>query len=143
VLKYVTKAADFADLPQVVLEFWDAYENVRRVQGFGSFFGALKDEEREPGDDGRELKCSCGKSHYHSQFAWMSRPVHISETKAMPDGTRQLKWDFWVGLDDLPDESPPEFALMRQEVERHKQHRLSFSGALPGVSEELPSLFAA
>jgi hypothetical protein len=142
-VKYVTKAASFSDSPERVCEFLRAFRDVRRVQCFGSFFGALKDEEREPGDDGPELPCSCGKSHYHNAFTWSSRPVHISETKAMPDGTRQLKWDFWVDPRDCIAESPPEFQLMRQEVERVKQHRLGFSGALPEVSEKYPSLFAA
>jgi hypothetical protein len=142
-VKYVTKAASFADSPARVGEFVRAFRDVRRVQAFGSFFGVFKDPEREVGVDGPELKCSCGSSHYHSNFTWSRRPVHISETKAMPDGTRQLKWDFWVDPRDTVEESPPDFELMRQVVESYKQYRIGFPGALPGVSEERPSLFAA
>jgi hypothetical protein len=142
-VKYVTKAVLFADSPARVGEFVQAFRDVRRVQAFGSFFGVLKNPEREVGEDGPELACSCGSSHYHNNFTWSKRPVHISETKALPDGTRQLKWDFWVDPRDTVEDSPPAFELMRQEVERCKQHRLSFSGPLPEVSEALPSLFAA
>ncbi len=142
-VKYVTKAADFADSPERVCEFLRAFKHVRRYQCFGSFQGALKKEERQPGDDGRELACSCGSSHYHDQFTWSCRPVHISETKAMPDGTRQLKWDWWAELGNSVEESPPNFELMRQVVESYKQGRLGFSGAMPEMSEKLPSLWAA
>jgi hypothetical protein len=142
-VKYATKAADFADSPERVCEFLRAFKNVRRIQCFGSFVGALKGEEREPGDDGKELKCSCGYSHIHSDFTWSRRPVHISETIVGPNGERQLKWDFWVDPRDSVEESPPDFQLMRQEVERHKQYRIGFSGALPELRVAQPSLYAA
>lgn len=141
VVKYVTKAADFADLPDVVAEFMAAYENVRRVQCFGSFQGAFKAEEREPGDDGVEITCSLGHKHGHSEIAWSYHAVPISETELKLDGTRQLKWDWWAEVAGSIEESPPNYELMRQEVERHKQYRIGFSGALPGVSEKVPSLF--
>jgi hypothetical protein len=142
-VKYVTKAVDFAASPERVASFLHAFKHVRRYQCFGSFQGALKKEGREPGEDGKELKCSCGNYHYHSQFAWSRRPVHISETIVGPNGERQLKWDFWAEMAGSVEESPPNFELVRQEVERYKQFRIGFSGALPSVSEELPSLFAA
>lgn len=143
VVKYVTKAASFSRSPERVSEFLRAFKHVRRVQTFGSFHGVLKDAEREPGEDGKELQCSCGKTHYHDQFDWCPRPVHISETIVGPNGERQLKWDFWSEIVGSVEESPPAFQLMRQEVEKYKQHRLSFAGVLPEVSEEYPSLFTA
>jgi hypothetical protein len=142
-VKYVTKAVDFADSPQSVCECLRAFRKVRRVQCFGSFEGLLKQEQREAGIDGKELKCSCGKSHYYDNFVWSARPVHISETIVGPNGERQLKWDFWAEMAGSIEESPPNFELVRQEVERYKQFRIGFAGALPSVSEELPSLFAA
>jgi hypothetical protein len=143
VVKYVTKAASFSRSPERVGEFLQAFKHVRRVQTFGSFHGALKNVEREPGDDGVELKCSCGKTHYHDQFEWSGRPVHISETIVGSNGERQLKWDFWKEVAGSVEESPPVLKLESPPCVRAEQKRLEFSGALPGVSEELPSLFAA
>jgi hypothetical protein len=142
-VKYVTKAATFADSPERVCEFLRAFEHVRRVQCFGSFQGVLTDPDREPGDDGCELRCSCGKYHYHDQFTWSPRPVHVSETKAMPDGTRQLKWDFWSDVAGSVEESPPDLVLSPPVIVRAVQEQIEFPGALPGMVEEGPSLFAA
>jgi hypothetical protein len=142
-VKYVTKAASFADSPERVSEFVRAFRDVRRVQGFGSFVNVFKKSKREPGDDGKELKCSCGASHYHDGFVWSRRPVHISETKAMPDGTRQLKWDFWAEEVGSVEESPPDLVLRPPVIVRAVQESIEFSGALPEMSEGLPSLFAA
>lgn len=142
VVKYVTKAADFCALPDLVAEFMRAYENVRRVQCFGSFQGALKDEAREPGDDGMEITCSLGHRHCQSDFEWSSRAVPISDTELKPDGTRQLKFDFWAEVAGSVEESPPNFELMRQVVESYKQQRIEFSGALPEKVENGAPLFA-
>jgi hypothetical protein len=142
-VKYVTKAADFADSPERVCEFLRAFRDVRRVQGFGSFHGALK-EPREPGgDDARMVSCSCGESHLRSEFDWNHPLVPITKTVEMPDGSRQLAFDFAPDANAWVWESPPEFQLMRQEVERVKQGRLRFNGGLPERSVEQPSLFAA
>jgi Replication protein len=142
-VKYVTKAADFADSPERVCEFLHAFRDVRRVQTFGSFLGVFKKPEREPGDEGKALKCSCGKEHPRSAFTWRHDPVPITKTVEMPDGSRQLAFDFAPDKNAWVWESPPEFQLMREEVERVKQGRLRWAGALPEVREEMPSLFAA
>jgi hypothetical protein len=141
-VKYVTKAASFSTSPERVCEFLRAFKHLRRVQCFGSFQGVLKDSEREPGDDGRELECSCGKCHYHDEFTWAHRPVHISETKAMPDGTRQLKWDFWSEVMGSVEESPPDLVLTSPVIVHAVQESIEFPGALPGEAGRHPSLFA-
>jgi len=140
-VKYVTKAAPFARSPELIDEFVSAFENVRRVQAFGSFYGELGDEEREPGDDGEEVKCSCGMYHYHSEFCWQKKPVRAGDTKLMPDGTRQLKFDFWSETAGSVDESPP-WQLEREHFKGDGQIGIEFPGVLPGKAEPHPSLFA-
>lgn len=142
-VKYVTKAASFADSPARVGEFVRAFRDVRRVQGFGSFVNVFKKHKREAGVDGPELKCSCGSSHYHDGFIWLRRPVHISETKAMPDGTRQLKWDFWEEVVGSVEESPPDLVLVPPPIQSWRQEAIEFSGDLLSVWDKAPSLFAA
>ncbi len=143
VVKYVTKAAAFSRSPERVCEFLRAFKGLRRIQTFGAFHGARKDVDREPGDDGIELKCSCGKTHYHDQFQWSGRPVHISETETLPDGTRQLKWDFWQTVCGSVEESPPDLVLVPPVVDRFVQETIEFSGDLLSVWDKAPSLFAA
>ncbi len=142
-VKYVTKAAPFADSPERVDEFLTAFEHVRRVQGFGSFLGVERDEEHDAGDEHGMLKCTCGGVHAHGDFTWGHQLVHISETVLMADGSRQLKFDFAVELRESRDESPPELVLEAQSVERDWQQRIEFSGVLPEVSDSAPRLFAA
>jgi hypothetical protein len=143
VVKYATKAADFADSPERVCEFLRAFKDVRRVQAFGSFLGVFKKPEREPGDEGKSLKCSCGKEHPRDAFRWQHNPVSITKTVEMQDGTRQLKFAFAEELVEQAMWHPPEFVLESPSPVRSEQKRLGFGGALPAVSEEQPSLFAA
>lgn len=142
-VKYTTKCADFSKSPERVDEFLTAFKNHRRVQGFGSFQGVEK-EEREPGcdDDAVIPGCACGKCAA-SSWKWEAGIVHISETRLMPDGTRQLAFDYVSEMAGSIEESPPGFSLERQAVERDYQERLEFSGAMPEVLESLPQLFAA
>ncbi len=143
VVKYVTKAADFAGSPELVDEFMTAFEHVRRVQAFGSFLGGLGEEQHDAGDEHGMLKCSCGGEHVRSDFTWSPVLVHISDTVLMADGSRQLKFDFAVELRESRDESPPELVLEAESVERDSQQRIEFSGVLPEVSDSAPRLFAA
>lgn len=139
-VKYVTKSADFSDQPERVVEFYEAFQNVRRVQAFGSFVGALKEAEREPGDEQGALKCSCGNTHLHSEFCWQRELIHITQTVELPDGTRQLAFDFAKEMRTSVPESPP-WELTPQPVSTHEQRRIEFSGAMPEESEPFPSLF--
>lgn len=62
VLKYITKAADFADLPEAIEPFMDATKSARLVQTFGSWYGVNFDTNFDPDhlDDWGERKCTCG-----------------------------------------------------------------------------------
>lgn len=140
-VKYVTKSADFSEQPDRVVEFFEAFRNVRRVQAFGSFVGALKEAEREPGDERGLLQCSCGGRHLHSEFYWQKTLVHISDTVELSDGTRQLKFDFAKEIrESVSDESPP-WELVPEYVTPHSQRRIEFAGAQPVESVPQPSLF--
>jgi hypothetical protein len=142
-VKYATKCADFSDAPARVDEFLKAFTHLRRVQSFGSFYGAVEEAEREPGCDEEKLVgCSCGKCtarDFRIEFGL----VHVSDTRAMPDGSRQLKFDYVRELAEAQDESPPPWELEREAVEAEYQQRLEFSGVMPEVSEPAASLFAA
>ncbi len=142
-VKYVTKAAPFAESPELVDEFLTAFQHVRRVQGFGSFLGVDRDEEQDAGDEHGMLKCTCGGVHGRGDFTWSHQLVHVSETILMADGSRQLKFDFAVELRESRDESPPDLVLEAESVELDLQQRIGFSGVLPEVSDSAPRLFAA
>ena len=63
VLKYITKSADFCDLPECVEPFYDATKGARLVQTFGSWYGLDIHTVFDPKqmNDWAEMKCACGK----------------------------------------------------------------------------------
>jgi hypothetical protein len=142
-VKYATKCADFSDAPARVDEFLRAFTHLRRVQSFGSFYGAVEAAEREPGCDEEKLVgCSCGKCtarDFRIEFGL----VHVSDTRVRPDGSRELKFDYARELVESQDESPPPWELEHEEVEAEWQSRLEFSGVMPELSAPAASLFAA
>jgi hypothetical protein len=110
-VKYATKAADFSHDPGRVVEFFRAFQNVRRVQGFGSFYGTCS---REPGCEGPDeqenglVGCNCGSCEW-SDGTPSPTLFHISKTFLNPDGVRQLRL-FDSGIDPpkiLSDPDPP------------------------------------
>jgi len=103
IVKYATKAASFADLPEHVGEFLDAFHSVRRVQSFGSFLRAHKESENELERNPVEhVGCSCGLCTWKA--AQPAGLVHIKDTFLTADGTRQLRL-FDSGTD--PPKPPP------------------------------------
>lgn len=62
VLKYITKGAQFSDMPEAVEMFAAAVASARMVQTFGSFYGFEIDTKFDPDhlDDWGERKCACG-----------------------------------------------------------------------------------
>src|SRR5216684_1978505 len=92
-VKYATKAASFGDSSELVDSFLVAFENVRRMQSFGSFLGVEKEAEKEleqtPGDF-ELVGCKCGLCVWGSGVH-VRELVHISQTVLMFDGTRQLR----------------------------------------------------
>jgi hypothetical protein len=89
IVKYATKAATFAARPALVRQFIDAFKSTRRMQAFGSFLGVVKAAEKDTADKNKPVGCACGKC-LPEQFV-LFRHVHISETRLMADGSRQLK----------------------------------------------------
>lgn len=143
-VKYATKCADFADSPERVDEFLKAFKGVRRVQSFGSFFGVEKDAKREPGeDDCRLVGCICGKCTA-SDFRNEPGLVHISETILLPDGRRQLRFDFVQELRYAEEHPPPgeDLVLEPDVLVEGEQLDMSFSGGLSVGVPALPSLFS-
>ncbi|MGA9069175.1 MAG: hypothetical protein WB424_02900 [Terracidiphilus sp.] len=64
VLKYITKVAQFSDLPDALESFANAVRGARLIQTFGSWYGVKleldTDFDTEKMDDWHERKCSCG-----------------------------------------------------------------------------------
>jgi hypothetical protein len=111
-VKYATKSASFGHSPELVDTFLTAFENVRRMQSFGSFLGVQKeaDKEAEKVSDPTEDKfalvgCKCGMCTWIVGVRCHDL-VHISQTVLAFDGSRQLKL-FDSGTDP-PGEKPIE-----------------------------------
>jgi len=66
VLKYITKVADFGDLPEAVEPFCNAVKGTRLIQTFGTWYGINLDTTFDPEhlDDWGERKCACGVNHW-------------------------------------------------------------------------------
>lgn len=81
VLKYITKGADFTDLPDAVEQFCDAVKGVRMVQTFGSWYGFNPDTVFDPEhmDDWGNLRCACGKNHWLRGGIVYYRDVEMDE----------------------------------------------------------------
>jgi hypothetical protein len=64
VLKYITKVADFCDLPEAVEPFCNAVKGTRLIQTFGSWYGVKLDTPPDTAhpEDWGEMKCSCGQN---------------------------------------------------------------------------------
>ena len=62
VLKYITKSADFCDLPYAVKAFHAATRGARLIQTFGSWYGVNFDADFDTRhlEDWRNPKCACG-----------------------------------------------------------------------------------
>jgi hypothetical protein len=62
VLKYVTKVADFGDLPEAVEPFCNAVKGARLIQTFGSWYGVKLDDAPDPEkpEDWHRMECTCG-----------------------------------------------------------------------------------
>jgi hypothetical protein len=74
VLKYITKAADFCDLPYAVEAFCDATKGARLVQTFGTWYGFDPDTAFDPEhiDDWSRMECpTCGaRAERMGVFHW-------------------------------------------------------------------------
>jgi hypothetical protein len=81
VLKYITKAAHFCDVPTAVEQFSNATKSVRLVQTFGTWYGANFDAEFDTDhlDDWGQLKCTCGLNMWERMGTFTRADVEIDE----------------------------------------------------------------
>lgn len=81
VLKYITKVADFGDVPEAVEQFATAVRGARLIQTFGSWYGVKLDapaDERHPEEWG-EFKCACGCNMWRRMGVFYRRDVEMDE----------------------------------------------------------------
>lgn len=81
VLKYITKSADFCDLPEAVKLFYDATRGARLIQTFGSWYGVNfeTDFDTRHLDDWKNPQCACGLNHWERMGIFRARDVEMSE----------------------------------------------------------------
>lgn len=81
VLKYITKVADFGDLPEAVEAFCDAVRGARLIQTFGTWYGVNFDADFDPDhmDDWGERKCACGLNMWERIGVFNKRDVYMDE----------------------------------------------------------------
>jgi plasmid rolling circle replication initiator protein Rep len=141
VCKYVTKCAEFAGDHLLVDEFLKAFGGVRRLQCFGSFHGAgVCEFEREPGD---EIGVKIEEEYRLSDDGYRRLPfrAHVGDTEVLPDGTRQLTFEFMERVRVCVESESPPWELTPVPEVSSEQRRIEFSGAMPEKSERQPWLF--
>jgi hypothetical protein len=81
VLKYITKVADFCDLPEAVEPFCNAVKGARLIQTFGTWYGAEFDTVFDPEhlDDWGQMKCTCGLNHWERTGTYGRGDVEFDE----------------------------------------------------------------
>jgi len=141
VCKYVTKCAEFAGDHFLVDEFLRAFRGVRRIQCFGSFYGAQEKKfEREPGDECQpdpEVRMRlCDKGYRR-----LGLRAPLSETEMLSDGSRQFTFAFHQTIDAYLESCGPPWELTPEPPVTSEQKRIEFAGAMPEKSERQPWLF--
>jgi len=88
VLKYITKVADFCDLPEAVEPFCDAVKGARLIQTFGSWYGIKLDETPDPENPETfgEMECTCGCNTWRRMGVFYRADVEMHK-----DGRWRLK----------------------------------------------------
>lgn len=91
VLKYITKSADFCDLPECVEAFYNAAKGARLIQTWGTWYGVdidLYASAAHP-EDWTELKCECGENRWVRMGLFQYRDVAMD-----PQGRWRLTREF-------------------------------------------------
>lgn len=141
VCKYVTKCVEFAGDHFLVDEFLTAFKGVRRIQCFGSFHGKGREVvSREPGEDDEERLAEEGSL---SEQGYRKLPfrAHLSDTRILSDGTRQLSFDFMERVRLYNETCDPPWELTSEPVVCSEQRRIEFAGAMPAGQSGNLSLF--
>jgi Replication protein/Transposase zinc-binding domain len=83
VLKYLTKVADFSDVPEAVEAFANAVKGARLIQTFGTWYGVKLDTstdfDPENFEDWGEMKCTCGVNHWERMGVFFRSDVEMSK----------------------------------------------------------------
>ena len=79
VLKYITKCADFCDLPECVQQFYDATKSARLIQTFGTWYGVDLDTkaDAERAESWSELRCTCGDNWWVRMGTFQKHDVRM------------------------------------------------------------------
>lgn len=82
VLKYITKIADFCDLPEAVEPFCNAVKGVRLVQTFGSWYGFDAEVLFDPDhlESWGQMKCACGMNSWERMGVFSRNDVEMDTT---------------------------------------------------------------
>lgn len=86
VLKYITKASHFADVPEAIEQLLPAVRGVRMLQTFGTWYGAKLDDPITAQNAAGRLQCECGKNHWQNMGRFRFESVELK-----PDGKWRVK----------------------------------------------------
>lgn len=91
VLKYITKVADFGDLPEAVEPFANAVKGARLIQTFGTWYGVKLDTPTDASnpDEWTPMHCACGLNIWKRNGVFARRDVDLCS-----DGVFRLKLTF-------------------------------------------------
>lgn len=97
VLKYITKVAGFAHIPEAIEPFMNAVRGARMIQTFGSWYGLqLEGDANE--HDWSELTCACGCNEWKRIGVF-----HRDDVQMRADG----RWELKPGFNDRSDPTIP------------------------------------
>lgn len=126
-VKYTTKAASFADYPELVDSFLTAFENVRRMQSFGSFLGVAEEAEKETDGTAEKFElvgCVCGMCTWKMGIH-VPELVHLSQTMLQSNGiSRELREFSGAGPPLLSEENSVECWVLGDSVLSAQQGNL-------------------
>lgn len=86
VLKYITKVAQFSDMPEALEPFIDAVKGARLIQTFGSWYGVALDDAPDEAEQQHGMQCSCGCNDWKRMGIFYHRDVQLD-----PDGRWRLR----------------------------------------------------
>lgn len=114
VLKYLTKGAQFSDMPDQVEQFSRAVAGARLVQTFGTWYGLKLDTTFDPEhlDDWGEMKCACGLN------MWLRIGVVFRRDVAMDDSGQ---WHLKKPLEHIHTGTVPRPTIRALEQSRERE----------------------
>jgi hypothetical protein len=79
VLKYITKVADFGDVPEAVEQFANAVRGARLIQTFGTWYGVKLDTppDTSHAEEWGNMQCACGCNDWRRMGVFYRRDVEM------------------------------------------------------------------